>query len=291
MVYRQNIGNLSAKPGLRALEIREGPMSRDIPARHLFEAGAKDAPEHRPTRIERSVPFRISRLIWAVWVLGYLGEPLRADNLVPEGVIYLTHNKIFRSRFAAGLNYRTEDGSFSSGNLEYDLDVGLLPFFRRYVFKDPNVEKAQRLTTRLGVAYIPDLRDVDNPTDETRGVLEITGRIPFGGAWLLADRNKFDFRWIENKDSVRYRNRLRLEHSVALNSVKITPYANAEAYYDFKVDQWNRADLTLGAEFPWRWSTILELYVTHFDNRRGADGRSWGFVFQKHLTAKARGGT
>jgi hypothetical protein len=202
MVYRQNIGNLSAKPGLRALEIREGPMSRDIPARHLFEAGAKDAPEHRPTRIERSVPFRISRLIWAVWVLGYLGEPLRADNLVPEGVIYLTHNKIFRSRFAAAVELPDGRRLFSSGNLEYDLDVGLLPFFRRYVFKDPNVEKAQRLTTRLGVAYIPDLRDVDNPTDETRGVLEITGRIPFGGAWLLADRNKFDFRWIENKDSV-----------------------------------------------------------------------------------------
>ncbi len=266
-------------------------MSRDMPARNLFESGPKDFPEQHPTLIERSVPFWISRLVWAVWFLGYLGGPLRADNLAPEGALYVTHNKIFRSRFAAGLNYRTEDGSFSSGNLEYDLDVGLLPFFRRYVFKDPNVEKAQRLTTRLGVAYIPDLRDVDNPTDETRGVLEITGRIPFGGAWLLADRNKADFRWMDGDSSVRYRNRLRLEHSVALNSVKITPYANAEAYYDFKVDQWNRADLTLGAEFPWRWSTILELYVTHFDNRRGADGRSWGIVFQKHLVTKPRGGT
>ena len=241
--------------------------------------------------MRQHLAFRIFIFTGATAVWGILPGNLFADNLAPEGALYVTHNKIFRSRFAAGLNYRTEDGSFSSGNLEYDLDVGLLPFFRRYVFKDPNVEKAQRLTTRVGVAYLPDLRDIDNPTDETRGIFEITGRIPFGGSWLLADRNKADIRWMDGDSSVRYRNRLRLEHSVALNSVKITPYANAEAYYDFKVDQWNRADLTLGAEFPWRWSTILELYVTHFDNRRGADGRSWGIVFQKHLVTKPRGGT
>lgn len=228
---------------------------------------------------------------WGAVLSGPLVGPILADNLVPEGALYLTHSKIFRSRFAAALNYRTEDGSFSSGNLEYDLDVGLLPFFRRYVFKDPNVEKAQRLTTRVGLAYLPDLRDGNNPADETRGIFEITGRVPFGGSWLLSDRNKGDFRLIDGDYSARYRNRLRLEHSLALKSVKITPYANAEAYYDFKVDQWNRADLTLGAEFPWRWSTILELYVTHFDNRHGTDGRSWGVVFQKHLVTKPRGGT
>lgn len=216
---------------------------------------------------------------------------LFADNLVPEGALYVTHNKIFRSRFAAGLIYRTEDGAFSSGTLEYDLDVGLLPFFRRYVFKDPNAEKAQRLTTRLGFAHLPDLRDVENPDDENRGILEITARVPFGGAWLLSDRNKGDFRWIDGDYSARYRNRLRLEHSMALDTLKLTPYANAEAYYDFKANEWNRADMTLGAEFPWRWSTVLEFYFTHVENRHGADGRSWGFVFQKHIVTKPRGGT
>jgi hypothetical protein len=216
---------------------------------------------------------------------------LFADNLVPEGALYVTHSKVFRSRFAAGLNYRAEDGALSSGNLEYDLDVGLLPFFRRYVFKDPNVEKAQRLTTRLGFAYLPDFRDVETPADEKRGILELTGRVPFGGSWLLSDRNKADLRWIDGDYSVRYRNRLRLEHSLALKTFKLTPYANAEAYYDFKADEWSRADFTLGAEFPWRWSTILECYFTHYDNRHGADGRSWGFVLQKHLVTKPRGGT
>ena len=226
---------------------------------------------------------------WGLVVGG--GGTAFAENIVPEGALYVTHNKIFRSRFAAGLNYRTEEGAFSSGSLEYDLDVGLLPFFRRYVFKDPNAEKAQRLTTRLGFAYLPDLRGTENAADENRGILEVTARFPFGGSWLLTDRNKGDFRWISGDYSARYRNRLRLEHSMALRNVKFTPYANAEAYYDFKVDDWNRADLTLGAEFPWRWNTVLECYYTHSENRHGSDGRSWGLVFQKHLVTKPRGGT
>ncbi|MBL0057843.1 MAG: hypothetical protein IPP35_01675 [Elusimicrobia bacterium] len=234
----------------------------------------------------KAVVFALAGGVWAA-----TAGNLFADNLIPEGALYVTHSKILRSRFAAGLNYRTEDGSVSSGNLEYDLDVGLLTFFRRYVFKDPNVEKAQRLTTRLGFAYIPDLRDVENPADENRGIFEVTGRIPFGGSWLLADRNKGDFRWIDGVYSARYRNRVRLEHSMVRGSFKCTPYANAEAYYDFKADEWNRADMTLGAEFPWRWSTVLECYFTHYETRRGGDGQSWGFVFQKHLVTKPRGGT
>jgi hypothetical protein len=232
---------------------------------------------------------RFLGLFWAVWVVAV--GTLFADNVVPESALYMTHNKIFRSRFAAGLIYRTEEGDFSSGTLEYDLDVGLLPFFRRYVFKDPNIEKAQRVTTRLGFAYLPDFRDGETSFDESRGIVEVTARFPFGGSWLLSDRNKGDFRWINGDYSARYRNRLRLEHSMALRAVKFSPYVNAEAYYDFKSEEWSRADVTLGAEFPWRWSTVLEWYVTHYRNRDGTDGRSWGFVFQKHLVTKPRGGT
>lgn len=227
----------------------------------------------------------------AAWMGGALAGTAAADTLAPEGALYVTHSKTFRSRFAAGVNYRTEDGSISSGTLEYDLDVGLLPFFRRYVFKDPNVEKAQRLTTRLGFAYIPDFRDAEKSATENRGILEVTARFPFGGTWLLSDRNKGDFRWIDGDYSARYRNRLRLEHSLTLRTFKFTPYANAEAYYDFTLDEWNRSDMTLGAEFPWRWSTVLECYYTHSENRKGTDGQSWGFVFQKHLVTKPRGGT
>jgi hypothetical protein len=52
---------------------------------------------------------------WGAVLSGPLVGPILADNLVPEGALYLTHNKIFRSRFAAALNYRTEDGSFRLG--------------------------------------------------------------------------------------------------------------------------------------------------------------------------------
>jgi hypothetical protein len=207
---------------------------------------------------------------------------LAADNVAPEASLYLTHNKIFRSRLAAGVNYNTNDAKVTSGTFEYDLDVGLMPFFRRYVFKDPNVEKAQRLTAQVGYA------DLGN---ENRGILEVTGRLPVGGTWLVSDRNKGDFRWIDGEYSARYRNRLRLEHSVAFAHVKCTPYANGEVYYDFKANEWNRTDLTLGGEFPLPYKTVFEVYVTHAMNRAGPKSTSVGIVFQKHMVASLREGT
>lgn len=223
--------------------------------------------------------------------LGFNPAVWGADIVVPEAALYVTHSKIFRSRFAAGLNFQTDGGSLASGNFEYDLDVGLKPFFRRYLFKDPNVEKAQRVTTRIGFAHLPDFKNDDRALEENRGILELTVRFPFGGTWLLSDRNKGDFRWVDGVYSTRYRNRLRVEHSLAFQNVKFTPYANGEVYYDFKTDEWSRSDLTLGSEFPLPYKTVLEFYFTHYNQRRGGDGRTIGFVFQKHIVTSTRGGT
>lgn len=205
-----------------------------------------------------------------------------ADSVFPEAAFYLTHNKIFRSRLAVGANYDSGQGQVTSGTFEYDLDVGVMPFFRRYVFKDPNVEKAQRLTGRIGYADLG---------LENRGILEVTARWPIGGAWLVSDRNKGDFRWIDGEYSARYRNRLRAERNLAFAHVKFTPYANGEVYYDFKADTWNRTDLTLGGEFPMPSKTVFELYVTHAVNRDGPETTSVGIVFQKHMVASTREGT
>ena len=73
-----------------------------------------------------------------------------------------------------------------------------------------------------------------------------------------------------------------MERNVAISRFRITPYINAEAYYESNTDEWNQTDATLGAEFPWR-QNILELYFTwqykqHFD-----DDQIVGITLQKHL--------
>lgn len=49
---------------------------------------------------------------------------------------------------------------------------------------------------------------------------------------MLSDRNRVDFRWVNDKFSVRYRNRLTLEREFTIGERSYTPYASIEAYYD-----------------------------------------------------------
>ncbi len=202
---------------------------------------------------------------------------------VPELSLYLTHSSLLRSRFAANTTWSDDKSEFTNAGFEYDLDISLLSYFRRYVFKDPNVEKSKRVSFRLGYAYLPEITDGNKNVDEKRGLGEITFRFPLGSAWLLSDRNRGEIRSIGGNESGRYRNRLRLERNIAIKKFRMTPYANAEGYYDGKTDEWNQADATLGAEFPWRYQTILEFYFTWQFTHRISDNQLLGVTLQKHL--------
>jgi hypothetical protein len=227
---------------------------------------------------------RIKPIIFLLTVLLAVPIFLEANTRIsPEFDLYYTHSTIFRSRTAAGLTWDKQDEQFSTGVFEYDLDIGLMPFFRRYVFKDPDSEKAKRLTLRLGYQYFPDLVTGSSAIDEHRGLADVTFRIPIYRLGLLVDRNRFEYRHVGKEDSTRYRNRVRLERGVKFWALKATPYVNAEFFYDGKVDEWNRNELTAGVELPWRFSTILEFYYTKSHLTSATDSETYGVTLQKHL--------
>lgn len=201
----------------------------------------------------------------------------------PEFDLYYTHSNIFRSRMAAGLTWDKKESQFSTGVLEYDMDIGLMPFFRRYVFKDPDAEKAKRLTLRVGYQYFPDLVTGSSDNDEHRGLADVTFRIPLYHLGLLVDRNRFEYRHVGTGDSTRYRNRVRLERGLRWGALKATPYFNAEFFYDGKADDWNRNELTAGVEFPWKFSTIMEFSYTKTHLSAAPNNETYGVTLQKHL--------
>jgi hypothetical protein len=224
----------------------------------------------------RLVAFLLFILLWSPWV--------QAETLAsPEVDLYLTHNSIFRSRVIAGMNYSDVDSRWSSGVFEYSVDFGLKSFFRRYVYKDPNVEKNKIVSVRLGYAYLPNFNPDDVNNDENRFLSELTLRLPMGGRWLWTDRNRGELRWIEGSESGRYRNRLRLERAFVFLGFRGTPYAGLEGFYDTRVDRWNRAEMRLGVEFPWHYSVIFEPYFIHQANWEGDPREFIGFVVQKHM--------
>jgi hypothetical protein len=201
----------------------------------------------------------------------------------PEVSLYYTHDNVFRSRLSTGATWSDEKSDFTSAALEYDLDIGLGSFFRRYVFKDPNVEKSKRITLRAGYAYIPKLTPEDKDNDEHRVINEATFRFPLGSAWLLSDRNRLDFRRVGDDDFAQYRNRLRLEYNVIIEEFRTTPYTNIEFYYSTQADSWNQIDATVGAEFPLVRQMLLDFYFTWQFRENNVTDYLVGLGFQKHL--------
>jgi hypothetical protein len=197
--------------------------------------------------------------------------------------LYLKHNGMFRSRLAANTTWSDDRSDFTVAGFEYNLDIGLLSYFRRYVFRDLNTEKSQRLTFRLGYAYIGDLVSGNPQSDEKRGIGEVTIRFPLGKAWLLSDRNRGELRNVNDEEFGRYRNRLRIERNVAISKFRVTPYTSGEAFYDGKEDDWNQAEAVLGAEFPFRFRTVLELSFTWQYLENSTDNQILGLTLQKHL--------
>lgn len=217
---------------------------------------------------------------------------MRAESttLSPEVDLYLRHNNTFRSRVIAGMNYSDTDSRWANGLFEYSLDFGLVSFFRRYVYRDPNSEKGKFITFRAGFAYLPDFNNDKAGSDEHRTLAELSLRLPMGGKWLWTDRNRGEYRWIGDETSQRYRNRLRIERGMAFWGLRGTPYASVEAFYDTRVDRWNRAELRAGIEIPWHYSAVFEPYFAHQAIWESDPVEVIGFVIQIH-SAMPMGGS
>jgi hypothetical protein len=220
-----------------------------------------------------------------IWLLAAAARCGAAETYIaPEFDLYVTHSSILRSHFILSGNWWTQEGAFSSAWYQYDLDIGVGPFFRKYLFKDPNSEKAKHYSVRAGYLQVSDLKSDPNGFDEKRPFGEILYRVAPGRSWLIEDRNRGEYRLYTHADDFwRYRNRLRLEHNVLMKKFKATPYASGEVFYTGH-DAWNEFQTAIGVDLPGRSSTVWEFEcMTQF-----VDGKyqtlSFGVMLQKFIS-------
>jgi hypothetical protein len=106
------------------------------------------------------------------------------------------------------------------------------------------------------------LGETDDPFSEHRFLVEQTFKLYPRGGFLLSDRNRVDFRWVNDKFSMRYRNRLTLEREFMFRERAYTPYASIEAFYDSRYDTWNRNRYAFGIQWTVRRrGTMLNLLL------------------------------
>lgn len=108
-----------------------------------------------------------------------------------------------------------------------------------------------RLVLGAGYRHGSSLTETDR-FKEDRALTEQTLRQPLPLKILLSDRNREEFRVVNEDFSLRYRNRLTLEREFLLPKRSLTPYTSIEVYYDGRFKVWNRNRLTFGAQVQLR---------------------------------------
>jgi len=177
----------------------------------------------------------------------------------PEIDNYVNLNQNFRLYFIATQTKENRRGT--DAEIGPNLDFFFKPLFKmnRGVIFQLDRSKAKPLLLRVGYRYLP---STSGPT-EHRCVLEATARYPLKSGFLFSDRNRADLRFITGESSWRYRNRLSVEKTVSIRSYHFAPYVRGEVYFDSNYGKWSRTAEDLGAAFPIRKHTEIELYYEH----------------------------
>ncbi|MEI7970369.1 MAG: DUF2490 domain-containing protein [Betaproteobacteria bacterium] len=167
--------------------------------------------------------------------------------------------------------------------VHYDWFAAQLP--RRWVRALPEMEQRWGLWFRFGYNRIDAMNG--SGTDENRLLADATLRSqPLLWGLQFADRSRIEYRDIGDRDSWRYRNRLRVERAFAtgepgdewasaplasLGVASCVPYAMLEWFYDSRVAGWNRRYLQVGVEFELDHGWGLELYLARQSETRPAN--------------------
>jgi hypothetical protein len=224
------------------------------------------------------------RLILVAFVLW--SSSLRAQNQYqfwPEVDTYVKLTSRTRFFFIA---IRSNDKDTNSLNGEFgpNFDFYLRPFVRvRLRDKDP--AKSKFLTFRIGYRYLYSIRG-DDP-HESRPITELTSRFYLPFSVLCSDRNRADFRFVEDKPfSWRYRNRITLERNFSIRQYQFTPYLKGELFYDGRYDKIAKNIFTIGSVFPTSKRTEFEIF---YEDQRDSSSptdyhtRGVGLVFSLYF--------
>jgi len=115
------------------------------------------------------------------------------------------------------------------------------------------------LTLRMGYLFGATAAGNPKPFTEHTPTIEANSRFYFTHL-LVSNRNRVDFRFINGVFTPRYRNRLKVEGTIPIKNMGLTPYAYAEAFYDWRYNAFHRFRFAAGAELELTKRVVLESY-------------------------------
>lgn len=192
------------------------------------------------------------------------------SELWPEADVFVKLSENLRLFFLAS-GTRIEEQGNNDGSLGVHIDFFSSPLFKKRIelaAKRADVARNKFLQIRVGYLYSRSSKHSTKPFTEHTPTIEVTPRYYFPNHILITSRSRGDLRFLDGVFTPRFRQRLKLERSFELKRTALTPYGQAEAFYDWRYDVFHRFRYTAGMEWELNKHFVLEsYYVRQRDNR------------------------
>lgn len=136
------------------------------------------------------------------------------------------------------------------------------------------ISKFLTLTPGYFGLFLPPTNGRRDPDHRVRGAA--TARLSFRG-FSFSDRNLFERRFRNSRDSTRYRNQIRVERPLTIRGFAVTPFVSNEVFYDFSVRAWTRNHTALGVRKTFAKRYTGDLFYQH-ENAQNAANNNLFFV-------------
>ena len=196
-------------------------------------------------------------LVVSFWTRAAGQTPDTAGEFWPILDVHTQLSSNLRLLVFGGLK-KGEEFPYQQVDVGAGLGYRLKPILRTHsVNIDP--EKEHHLTFGGGYGHLRTIQS-GKPKYENRLALEATFRYRPPAGFLLEDRNRVEFRWVNGQYSTRYRNRLTVQRDLGVGQFRFTPYASAEAFYHGPSHSWKEEQYAAGVEWPYKRLLRLQTY-------------------------------
>jgi hypothetical protein len=124
---------------------------------------------------------------------------------------------------------------------------------------DIDDENEYNLVVGAGYEYLQTIQN-GKTKGENRIIVQSTPRHRPGAGFLLQDRNRAEFRWVNGVYDFRYRNRLTVDRAFRVSNFRFTPYASGELFWDRNHHSWNENQYSFGVQFPYKSRLMLDTF-------------------------------
>jgi len=145
-----------------------------------------------------------------------------------------------KEKIGAGVSFRTK------------------PVFKHFL-DSLDTDKQHRLVIRTSYEYWRASDSGEKTVDEHIIALDATFRWAFRHGVLLSNRHRVDFRWVNADFHIRFRERFMIERRFKLIKREITPFFDAEAFWDQRYKKFNLFRFMTGVQIRLIRSASLDL--------------------------------